>query len=110
MKQIMEDVLKAEERVSAILRQARERASEIRQSAEKEISEKMSEARRKALEITQTAVENARKEAERIKEEKLAKAEQQQRALRNDDTGKIDRLVDKICEIILKIEYVKDDE
>jgi vacuolar-type H+-ATPase subunit H len=110
MKQIMEDVLKAEERVSATLRQARERAAEIRQSAEKETSEKMSEAKRKALEVMQTIVEDARKEAERIKEEKLAKAEQQQRALLNDDTGKIDGLVDKICEIILKTEYAKDGE
>ncbi len=110
MKQIMQDVLKAEERVSATLKQARERASEIRQSAEREISEKMSEARRKAVEITQTTVEEARKEAERVKEEKLAKAEQQQCALLNDDTGKIDRLVGTICEIILKTEYAKDGE
>ncbi|MFH1717540.1 MAG: hypothetical protein ABIF19_09340 [Planctomycetota bacterium] len=110
MKQIMEDVLKAEEKVNAILRQARERASEIRQSAEKEISAQMSEARRRALEITQTAVEDARKEAEHIKEEKLAKAEQQQHALLNDETGEISHLVDSICEIILKTEYAKGDE
>ncbi len=109
MKRIMEDILKAEDRVSAILGQARERASEITQSVEKEISEKMSEARRKALEIKQTTVEEARKEAERIREEKLSKAEQQQRALLSDEAGKIDPLVDKICEIILTSEYAKDD-
>jgi len=110
MKQIMEDVLKAEEKVNAILKQARQRASEIRQSAEKEISEKMNEARRQSLEITQTAIEDARKEAERIKEERLAAAEQQQRALLNDDTGTIERLVNDICEIILKTEYSKGDK
>jgi len=110
MKRIMEDILKAEDRVSTILGQARERASEIRQSAEKEISEKINTASRKALEIKQTAVEDAKKEAERIREEKLSKAEKQQRALLNDDAGRIDPLVDKICEIILKTEYAKDDE
>ena len=95
MKQIMEDVLKAEEKVNAILKQARERASEIKQSAEKEISEKMNEARRQSLEITQAFIEDARKEAERTKEERLAAAEQQQRALLNDDTGTIEHLVNE---------------
>ena len=110
MKQIMEDVLKAEERVNAILKQARERASEIRKSVEKEISDKMSETRRQALQITQDAVDQARKEAERIKQEKLETAEQRQRALLNDDTGAIDRLVNDICAIVLKTEYSKGDK
>jgi vacuolar-type H+-ATPase subunit H len=110
MKQIMQDVLKAEERVNAILKQARERASQIRQSAEKEIAEKISEAKCQALEITQTTIEDARTEAERIKEEKLAEAERQQRGLLNDDTGKTDRLVDKICEIVLRTEYARGGE
>lgn len=109
MKRIIEDILKAEDQVSAILKQARERASEIKQSAEKEISEKMSEARRKALEIKQAAVEEAKNEAERIREEKLSSAEKQQDALLNDDAGRIEPLVDRICEIILKTEFAKNE-
>ena len=110
MKQIMEDVLKTEERVNAILKQARERASEIKRTAEKEISDKMSEARSQALQIIQNTVEEARKEAEGVKKEKLETAEQQQRALLNDDTGTIDHLVNDICAIILKTEYSKGDK
>lgn len=110
MKRIMEDILKAEDRVSAILAQARERASQIGQSAEKEISEKMNEVRREALEIKQAAVDGARKEAERIRQEKLSKAQRQERALLNDDAGRIDPLVDRICEVILKTDYEKDGE
>lgn len=108
MKRIMEDILKAEDGASSILAQARERASQIRQSAEKEISENMNQARRQAAEIRQAAIEEARKEAERIREEKLSKAQQQERSLLNDDAGRIGPLVDRICEVILKTDYAKD--
>ncbi|UCF14947.1 MAG: hypothetical protein JSW59_16175, partial [Phycisphaerales bacterium] len=71
MKRIIKDVLEAEEKVGAILKQAREKASEIKRSVENEITEKTNEARQSAREVVQTAVEDAKKEAERIRAEKL---------------------------------------
>ncbi|HEC03680.1 MAG TPA: hypothetical protein ENI81_09110 [Phycisphaerales bacterium] len=105
MKRIIEDVLAAEEKVDAILKQAREKASEIRRSAENQISEEMNEAKQKAREIVQTTVEDAKKEAERISAEKLEDADRQKDVLFNDKKDAINDLVGKICNIILTTEF-----
>ena len=110
MKKIIEDVLHTEEKVGLILGQARDKASEIRQSTEKEISEKMNDAKQKAREIIQSAVENAKKEAENIRGEKLKQADQEKNTLFKDNTGEMDKLVDDICNIILTTEYEKGTE
>ena len=110
MKKIIEEVLQTEERVSMVLEQARNKASEIKQSAEKEISDKMSDAKQKAREIIQTTVEEAKKEAERIREEKLNRAKREKETLLNENTDTINNLVDDICNIILATEYDEDNK
>jgi len=101
MKRIIEEVLQAEERVGDIIKQAHEKAAEIKHSAEKENTEKLNDAKQQALAIIQTTVENTKKEAERISEEKLKKARSQKDILLNEKSAEIDTLVDNICEIIL---------
>ena len=108
MKKIIEDVLQTEKKVGIVLEQARNKASEIRQSVEKEISEKMSDAKQEAREIIQTTVENAKKEAEHIGEEKLKQADHEKDTLLNNNTDTMNNLVDNICNIILTTEYEKD--
>ena len=108
MKQIIKEVFQAEEKVGEILKQARNKASEIKQSADKENSEKTSEAKQKAREIIQTTVEEAKKEAERIRQEKLEQARQEKDSLLKDKKEAIDNLVDHICNIIINTEYEKD--
>ena len=71
MKRIIEDVLEAEERVGAIIEEARDKAAEIKRSAENESSQKISDAKHKAREMAQMAVEEAKREAERLSKEKL---------------------------------------
>jgi len=108
MKQIIKEVFQAEEKVGEILKQARNKASEIRRSVEKENSEKMSEAKQKAREIIQTAVENAKKEAQNIRREKLEQAKQEKDTLLKNNQDTINNLVDHICSIIITTEYEKD--
>ena len=108
MKKIIEDVLQTEKKVGIVLEQARNKASEIRQSVEKEISEKMSGAKLQAREIIQTTVENAKKEAEHIGEEKLKQADHEKDTLLNNNTDTMNNLVDNICNIILTTEHEKD--
>ena len=110
MKQIIKEVFQAEEKVGEILKQARNKASEIRQSADKENSDKTSEAKQKAREIIQTTVENAKKEAEHIGEEKLKQADREKDTLLNSNTNTMNSLVDNTCKIILTTEYAKDSE
>jgi vacuolar-type H+-ATPase subunit H len=110
MKKIIEEVLQTEEKVSIVLEQAHKKASEIRQSVEKEISEKMSDAKQKTREIIQATVEDAKKEAEHIREEKLKQADQEKETLLNNNADTIDNLVDDVCNIILTTEYEKDNK
>ena len=101
MKRIIEEVLQAEEKVGAIIKEARDEAAEIRRSAETEISQKTSDAKRKAREMVQTAVEEAKKEAERISKEKIELIDHQKDALLNNRADEIDDLVGEISEMIL---------
>ncbi|MHC4742985.1 MAG: ATP synthase subunit B family protein [Planctomycetota bacterium] len=101
MKRIIEDVLATEEKVSAILKDAREKASEISRSAEKEVSEKISDAKEQARELIKTAVEDAKEEGRRIGEDKLKAADSEKDALLKDNENTTNRLVDNICKIVL---------
>lgn len=108
MKQIIQEVLKAEERVDVALGQARERASETIGSAEREIAEKLGDAKERARQIIQTAVEEAEKEAKRIRAEKLKQTDQQQDTILHDNADVIDDLVGRICRIVLAAEHEVD--
>ena len=108
MKQIIKEVFQAEEKVGEILKQARNKASEIRHAVEKENAEKMADAKQKAREIIQTAVEEAKNQAERTRQEKLDKARQEKDTLLKDKKETIDNLVDQICNIIINTACEKD--
>jgi vacuolar-type H+-ATPase subunit H len=110
MRKIVREILETESRVDAILKEARQRALEMRRSAEKEMSETISDARRQAREIVQVAVEEAKKEAERIREETLRNAEAQQTALLDGMAEAIDGLVARICAVIRTTECQTDDQ
>ena len=108
MKKIIEEVLQAEEKVGAILTQAREKASEIRHAAEKDVSEKMNEARHQAQQVMRSTLEDAKKQAEQIREEKLEQADQDKAAILKENAEKIDVLVESICNIVLSTQPDKD--
>jgi len=110
MRKIVKEIFEAEARVNAILREARERAAEIRRSAEKEMSEQVSDARRQALGMVQGAVEEARKEVAGIREEALRRADQQGSALRSGKAEAMDDLVNRVCAVILNTECEMDDQ
>ena len=103
MKQIIEEVFEAEKKANEIIKQAREKASSIRQSAEKDNLEKTAQAKQKARELIQTTVENARKEAELFRQEKLKQSENEKESiLKNEEI--VNKLVDNICNIIITTE------
>jgi len=104
MRKIVKEILEAESRVSATLQEAREQASEMRRSVEREMSEKVSDARRQAQGVVQAAVERARKEAEQIREETLRRADQEENVLLDGKAEAIEDLVSRICTVILSTE------
>ncbi len=110
MKKIIEDVLSAEEDVNSILKQAREKASQIRYKSEKEISARISQARIEARDIVQKIVEDANQEAQDYRESHLSQTDQSGEVLFKGKEDIIDRLVDGISELIMSSEYGKDNQ
>ena len=105
MKEVIAEVLQVEEKVNADIRQAHSKASEIRNAADKEVSDKITKAKEQGREIVQSAIDNAKKEAQAMRNEKIRHAESQRAALVSDNSDKINGLVDDICKIILTTEY-----
>ena len=101
MKQVIEEVLQAEERVGGLLKGAREKADQIRRKTEEEISTCLNDARAKAQTLTQTTLDDAKKEAEQIKEDRLQQAGQAKDTLLNDNADKVTGLVKDICDLVM---------
>ena len=108
MKRIIEEVFQAEDKVNAILRQARDRAAEIRRSAEKEASQMVSEARQKAQETAGVILDEAKKEAERARQERLRQADQEAEATRHRNADETGRLVEEVCRVVVRTQSEKD--
>jgi len=108
MKKVIEEVLQIEEKVNANIKQTQLKANEIRMAADKDISEKTAKAKEKGREILQTAIEDAKKDAERLADEKIKQAEAGKDALLSSNSDKINTLVEDICKIILTTEYQTD--
>ena len=100
MKQIIEEVFEAEKKANEIIKRAREKASQIRQAAEKDNSEKIAQAKQEAKEIIRKSVENANNEAEITRQEKLKQAENEKEAILGNEIV-LNNLVDNICNIII---------
>ena len=100
MKQIIEEVFEAEKKANEIIKRAREKASQIRQAAEKDNSEKIAQAKQEAKEIIRKSVENANNEAEITRQEKLKQAENEKEAILGNEKV-LNDLVDNICNIII---------
>jgi hypothetical protein len=108
MKKVIEEVHQVEGKVNADIKQAQSRASEIRNAADKNVSEKVITAKEKGREILQAALENAKKDAERLGKEKIRQADAEKNVLMNSNAEKINSLVGDICKIILTTEYEAD--
>lgn len=101
MKQVIKEVLQAEEKAAAVLTQARAQASEIKLAAEKEASEQISEAKGQVRAVMQGIIEEGKKAAERTREERLAQADRDNEALMTSRAETIKGLVDDICRVII---------
>ena len=72
-----------------------------RPDAEKEIADKMRQTQEKARNIMQTSIEEAKKDAERIRKERLQQSDQEKEIHLKQHTETINNLVERICQMIL---------
>jgi vacuolar-type H+-ATPase subunit H len=108
MKEVIKEVLQAEEKVNSIIEEARNKAAEIRKAADKEVSEKVRQAEQQAQEILKNTVEDSKKQAEQIRRERIEQGWHDNESLMQNNTDKINKLVDDICKLVLKTEFEKD--
>ncbi len=105
MKDIVNQILLTEKRVEEVVQKAKEKAQEIKQQAESNASKKVEVARKKTGQIISAAVENAKSSAQKLRTEKLRKAEEDGEAIAGRNKQKIDKLVQDVIKLIIHTEY-----
>jgi len=105
MKEIIQEVLQAEEQVKTIIQQARVEAAEIKNSADKDMSEKINQAKEQTRQIYQASVEEAKKQGEQLADEKIRQADAEKENMIESNADKINRIADDICKMIVTTEY-----
>ena len=101
MKKIIEEVLQAEEKVGTTLKEARTEAMRLKSEAEKEVAEKLNAAKDQSREIVQTAIEQAKRDAEGLRQKRLNEVDAAHSSLLHTQTESMDQLVDSICQVVL---------
>ena len=101
MKDIIGDILQAENAVEQGLQEARTKAGRIKAESDREADAIISEARRKAQKLVQDAVEKARREAGNKRKAALKKAEEEAVG-KAGELKDIDRIVDRIVDMIVR--------
>jgi vacuolar-type H+-ATPase subunit E/Vma4 len=104
MEKIIEEILSAENNVNQILQDAREKALAIKKNIDDEVSEKTGAAREQAKQIIHNAIERAKTDTIKRRDERLAHAEEQDRAFLTAKRREIGSLVDVITRQIISIE------
>lgn len=101
MKQIIEEVLQAEAAAAERLKAAREQAAAITAKAEAASLERINQAKERCRQEMQALVEEATRSADQVKAQMIDQAQQQSRNLLEKNSAGVDKLVQRICEIVL---------
>lgn len=105
MKEVIKEVLQVEEQVKTILDQARKEADEIKKTADRDMSEKINQAKQETRNIYATTVDQAKKQAGHLANEKLKQADMEKENMIKSNEVKMNHLVEDICKEILTPEY-----
>ena len=101
MKQVIDEILQEEKKARERVEAAREEAKAIRLNADKEAKTIMDQSRSKTQDQVKTLLEKARTEAEIERDTILSEAKQAGDALWKEKAGEIDRMVDRLFQIII---------
>jgi vacuolar-type H+-ATPase subunit H len=105
MNEIVGQILQTEKKVEEILQKARQEAQDIKQKAERDASLKVGKAHKQASLTLSSAIENARKESQRLKDEKLKKADEEGKAILEKNRKALDDLIQDIVRLVIQTEY-----
>ncbi len=105
MDDIVSEILQVEKKVADSIQKAREKAAGIRQQSDREHAQALADAREKARKIVRDAIDEATRNAERVREEKLREAEEKSGAIARENSGKIEDLVREIVRLVIRTDY-----
>jgi len=105
MNDIVSEILQVEKKVADSIQKAREKAAGIRQQSDRELAQALADAREKARKIVQDAVDEATRNAERVREGKLREAEEKSGAIAREKGGKIEDLVREVVRLVNRTGY-----
>jgi len=105
MKEIVEEVLRVEEKAADILKKAQNEAASLRASSEAQASEIIARARNDAKTRLQQAVEKSRKEAQEKRKTALEEREKQFESSDTVSTPAFERAVTAVTTILKTSEY-----
>jgi vacuolar-type H+-ATPase subunit H len=107
MQEIVDEVLKAEEHATHFISEAKEKASQIKNSVESETSEIIKKAKEDAQHLILTEVANAKAQADIEYKETMSKVERDNRQFIEQNQKKFGSLVEKIIELAQKPEILQ---
>jgi vacuolar-type H+-ATPase subunit H len=102
MRDIVQEIVEAEERAEQLLHRAREEAARITADADIEAKGKVAEARAEAQELAGHAAQNARLEARKTRKRSVEEAEQRIRNLSTSGEKSLDDLADHVAGMIIE--------
>jgi vacuolar-type H+-ATPase subunit H len=105
MNEIVDQILRTEKHVEEIIQKARQDAQEIKQKSEKKSVYEVEEARKKASHDLSSAIESAKIESQKLREQMLKKAEEEGSAILMKNRGAIQKLVKDIVRLVIHTEF-----
>ena len=102
MKEVLKEILAAEKHAEDLLAEARSQAQARRHDIEKEFSDKIAAAKHEAQRIFAHSVEKARVESAHARSELISAAFQKDKVAIENSSGRIDALVTKIADLIIR--------
>jgi vacuolar-type H+-ATPase subunit H len=108
MKEILNEILAAEKRAEKLLDEARAEALALKQSVEKEATEKIAAARQEAQLVVSRSAEEARREAQKARDEQIALAAQRDRDEAARAESRSGRIVHAIVDLVVRSDTGRD--
>ena len=105
MGDIIDDVLKAEERAEAMLRDARNREAEMRKAVEEELGAMQAGADKKAQKLMERRLEQAQSEAKATYDEAVNTADEVNRRFLERSKRQFGRIAEKVVQYVVTAEY-----
>lgn len=107
-KTVLEEILKAEKDAEAIIKQARDKATEIIAAAESDYNKVLSQAKEEAQQEIQNSIKIAKEKAEKDFENAVKEENAENLVFLQQSSEKTDAVAEKIVQSLLTPEYEKE--